>query len=366
MKLNVTSVGAIAILAHLTAHAQFGIGPLTTFGGGDGWFAPGEGGYSFLGTGNNERGLAYGNSHLYLLSRSGGLNLRVLDPLTGTDLGSPLDVTGISGGTFALSMIAVAGDGVIYGANLTTQASSSPFKVYAWGNEGSTPVVVYSGAPINGARVGDTFAASGSGSSTLLAAGFGSSPSTNGNNGYAIVNPTAGTAAGVAFAVTPPNAGDFRLGISFAGSGSVWGSQGTSLRYTTFSGVSGTLLGSFAPVSTAERLLAYTVINGVPILAAQSTGDSHVSIYDVTDPINPILVGTGNNTSGTLAGNANGTGELAWGALIDNGDGTSSQRLYAMSSNQGIQAFIVTVPEPTTLALIAIGLGLLLRWRKAR
>ena len=39
--------------------------PLLSFGGGDGWLAPGEGGYGFLGTANNERGLAYGNGHLY-------------------------------------------------------------------------------------------------------------------------------------------------------------------------------------------------------------------------------------------------------------------------------------------------------------
>ena len=44
-------VGRIATL--LTAAT---IAPLLSFGGGDGWLAPGEGGYTFLGTGNNERG----------------------------------------------------------------------------------------------------------------------------------------------------------------------------------------------------------------------------------------------------------------------------------------------------------------------
>jgi hypothetical protein len=41
--------------------------PLASFGGGDGWLAPGEGGYAFLGTGNNERSISYGAStnHLY-------------------------------------------------------------------------------------------------------------------------------------------------------------------------------------------------------------------------------------------------------------------------------------------------------------
>jgi len=35
--------------------------------------------------------------------------------------------------------------------------------------------------------------------------------------------------------------------------------------------------------------------------------------------------------------------------------GSVSQILYAMSSNQGIQAFVVTVPEPGSFGLIALG-----------
>src|SRR6188768_94998 len=68
--------------------------PYSTFGGGDGWLAPGEGGYAFLGTGNNERGLAYGNGHVYLVSRSGATNVRILDQTSGADLGA-LNVTGV-------------------------------------------------------------------------------------------------------------------------------------------------------------------------------------------------------------------------------------------------------------------------------
>src|SRR5438067_13880403 len=93
------------------------ISPLSSFGGGDGWLAPGEGGYTFLGTANNERGLAYGNGHVYLVSRTGGNNVRILDPLTATDLGG-LNVTGITGGTFAVNAAATGSDGQIYVANL--------------------------------------------------------------------------------------------------------------------------------------------------------------------------------------------------------------------------------------------------------
>jgi hypothetical protein len=351
---------------------SFSLSPLSSFGGGDGWLAPGEGGYAYLGTANNERGLAYGNGHLYLVSRNGGNFIRILNPTTGADLGA-LNTTGISGGTFAVNMVGVGGEGTIYVANLTTQSTTSPFKVYSWATEISAPTVAYSGdAGLPGSRVGDDLATVGSGSSTALAAGYGSSPVVAGINGYAIIHPTASTATAVGFTGTPPNGGDFRLGLSFIDSSHVIGTAGSSLyRNTSFSGTSGTLLGSPAipdPAgATADRLMAYTVLNGHALLAVQSVGDSHVSIYDMTDPNNPVWLASGNNTSGTLTANGNGTGDIAWGKPVyDSATGRWSENLYAMSSNQGIQAFIVTVPEPGMGSLAALGLALLGFWRKVR
>ena len=146
------------------------------------------------------------------------------------------------------------------------------------------------------------------------------------------------------------------------------GTAGSSLyRYTSFSGTSGTLIGSPAipdPAgATADRLLAYTVLGGRALLAVQSIGDSHVSIYDATDPGAPVWLASGNNTSGSLTANANGTGELAWGAPTFNLDGTVTAPLYGMSSNQGIQAFLVTVPEPASFSLAALGLAVV-AWRR--
>jgi hypothetical protein len=341
------------------------IAPLATFGGGDGWLAPGEGGYTYLGTGNNERGLAYGNGHVYLVSRTNvagsATNIRILDQNTGADLGG-LTTTGISGGTFTVSAAGVGGDGAIYVANLTTQSTTTAYTVYKWATEGSAPTVAYTGnGGLAGSRLGDDLAAIGSGSSTLLVAGYNSSPSVAGNNGYAIVDPTAGTATQVAFAGTPPNAGDMRLGITFTNSSHVLGTAGSSLyRYTSYSGGAGTLISSPAipdPAgATADRLLAFTVIGGQPILAVQSIGDSHVSIYDVSNPSAPVYLAAGDNAVSPVA-NGNGTGQLAWGATTVNGDGTVSQILYGMSTNQGIQAFVVTVPEPATLSLVGLLVG---------
>jgi hypothetical protein len=364
MKTKLAFFLGVSLAASLSAPAQVTMTRLNSFGG-DGWIAPGEGGYTFLGTANNERGLAFGNGHVYLVSRNGGNNIRILDQTTGADLGG-LNTTGISGGTFPVNTIGVGGDGAIYVANLTTQSTTTPYTIYKWTSEISAPTVAYSGnGGLAGARVGDSLAAIGSGSSTLLAAGYGSAPAVAGNNGYAIINPTAGTASAIGFTGTPPNAGDFRLGLTFTDSSHLLGDQGSSLyRHTSFSGTTGTLLGSPSipdPAgATADRLLAYTLLGGRSILAVQSIGDAHVSLYDVTDPNAPTYLASGNNTSGTLTANGNGTGELAWGAVTDHGDGTFSEILYAMSSNQGIQAFDVTVPEPGTFALGALSIGALL------
>jgi hypothetical protein len=287
-----------------------------------------------------------------------------LDAATGADLGG-LNNTGINGGTFAVNAAAVGGDGAIYVANLTTQSTTSPFKVYKWTTEGSAPTVAYSGdGGLPGSRLGDDLAGIGSGSATRLAGGFNSSPSVAGNNGYSIVDPTATTATAIGFAGTPPNAGDMRLGITFWDASHVLGTAGSSLyRYTSFSGSTGTLISSPAipdPAgATADRLLAVTILGGVPILAVQSVGDSHVSVYDVTDPSAPLYLASGNNTSGSLTANGNATGQLAWGDVVDNGNGTLSRTLYAMSTNQGIQAFKITlVPEPTSIGLSALLLGM--------
>jgi hypothetical protein len=373
-------VGTALLLGSLTSQAldYFTLSPLGTFGGGDGWLSPGEGGYAYLGTGNNERGLAYGNGHVYLVSRAnvGGnaLNIRMLNNATGADLGGLAIGSGIiSGGLFPINTIGVSGDGAIYVNNMTSAApANGNFRVYRWANEAATPTVAYNGAPLTGARIGDSIALIGSGSSTLLAAGYNTSPSIAGNNGYAIIDPTLGTATHMSFTGTPPNAGDFRLGLTFSDSSHVLGTQGSSLyRYSSFSGGSGTLLSSPAipdPAgATADRLLGYTVLAGKALLAVQSTGDSHVSVYDAANPSTPIWLASGNNTSGTLTANGNGTGQIAWGdPVYDSLSGRWSVNLYAMSSNQGIQAFIVTIPEPGAASLAALGLGLLGFWRKLR
>jgi hypothetical protein len=357
LKIHLLSVLALAALVPFgtVAVQAASLVPLTSFGGGDGWLAPGENGYTHLTTTNDQRGFGYGNGHLYLVNKGGGNFVRILDPITGAEIGG-LDTTGITGGFFQVDSLAVATDGVIYVGNLSLDSANSPFKLYSWATEASAPAVVYTGdAGLPGVRVGDTLDAVGSGSSTQIVAGYGGTPAVAGNNGYAIIDPTASTATAVAFAGTPPNGGDFRLGITFTDSSHVFGTQGSSLyRYTSFSGATGTLIASPTipdPAgATALRLMSYTVINGHPILAIQSIGDSHVGVYSVADPAAPAWLASGRNVSGTVAANGNGTGAMAWGATTVNPDGSISTNLYGMSTNQGIQAFTFTLSAPPLVA----------------
>lgn len=107
----------------------------------------------FSTSGNTERGMAYGNNKLYVVSRSGQPTVRMLDWRTGTDVGQ-LNTTGIAGGTFALNDVESSWDSKILAANLTVNAQQDAFKVYLWDSEGATPTLAisYTGAAL---RLGD-------------------------------------------------------------------------------------------------------------------------------------------------------------------------------------------------------------------
>jgi hypothetical protein len=355
MKFFSTAPAAIAAALVTAATASAQLAPLTSFGGGDGWFAPGEGGYTFLTTGNTERGLAYNSAtnNLILVSRAGGNNIRVLDATTGTDLRG-LDVTGIAGGTFAVNMTGVGGDGAVYVGNLTTAVATSPYKIYRWASDaGGSPPTTFFDSSVTSitappARLGDTFDVTGSGAGTTFVAGAGS-PDT----GYVIL--ASGTPTYVSSFTPPVGGGDFRLGLTFADSPTaVWGKQtGNTFRQTTYSGSTGTLVNSPALTTAGETAMDFTTIGGVPFLATVDINSSIVRVYNMADPANPFLESSLTTTTSFTA-NGNGTGSVAWGPVIG-----STATLYAMNTNNGIQAFsFVPIPEPATPLALAGGAGL--------
>src|SRR3954467_1831738 len=62
MTIRTTALALLpALILATSAQAQVSatMSAMPTFGGGDGWLAPGENGYTFLTTGSTERGLSY-------------------------------------------------------------------------------------------------------------------------------------------------------------------------------------------------------------------------------------------------------------------------------------------------------------------
>lgn len=384
-----------ALFLASTAWAQVTLTPFTTFGGGDGWLAPTDNAL-LTATGDNARGMDYNalTDHLYFVHRTGTtITIPILDT-AGAQLGT-LDTTGISGGTFALSKIAVADDGVIYGAGLRTGAVSATtnYKIYSWNAEGSAPANIFNVIPNGESRIGDDLDVTGTGANTRLVAGYqvsGTATTVPNINSYAVIDPTASAATpttpvynNIAFSGTPPNTGDFRLGITFlsgGASGTVLGTQGGTTnsiqnpaRLTSYNGSTGTLDGSFNLTTINERPMDYALVGGLPLLATMEVGGSAtaplassgtVHLYDMTNPAAPVELTT-SRIQTTTNPNTNFAGDVRFGEAGVDANGNPTMTLYALNTNNGIQAFVVTVPEPSTgLFVLSSALVACLRRRR--
>lgn len=364
---------AIAATLALTSAAQavvtFNISPLSSFGT-TGWVKPGDN--ANLGTGNNARGLAYNpvTGQVYVASTQAGNAVAVFNGQTGA-FESSLSMTGVTGGTRAVSMIGIADDGVIYMCNLQgAQGAAAPWKVYRWANNAAAPTVAFSGNTLSGSRIGDTLDVIGSGANTKLVGGYNNAPAIAGNNSYAILSTADGvtyTSNHISIAGSPPAAGDFRLGITFLGDANkVLGTQGGGTanhgRLTTVSGTTATLDGTINLATGSGRLMDYIEFWGAKLLAVTDTTTSATRIFDMTNPLAPVQLTAGGVTATgfTHTTNGNGTGQVKWGA-VDGG----TAKLYVMNTNNGIQAFTVAIPEPSALGLLAVAVPALARRRRA-
>ncbi|MBC7847065.1 MAG: T9SS type A sorting domain-containing protein [Flavobacterium sp.] len=133
-------------------------------------------------TTNTERGMGALNDKMYVVSRTGGLFIKVINGLDGTDLPNVSDYTGVTGGTFALNDVEVSPNGAILACNLlattydAANASTTTFKIYKWDNDTSAPSVyatyVFPSAAEH-VRLGDNFSVTGdiSGNAVIFAAG---------------------------------------------------------------------------------------------------------------------------------------------------------------------------------------------------
>ncbi len=359
--------GAVLLAACSSSFAQsISMQALTTFGS-NGWLAPAS--FATGGTGDAIRDLAFNPVTGNLLVATSTTAIPV-NAVTGT-FGTALLTGGtITGGARGFNTVAVTSDGVIYGGNLSTNSTTSPYKVYRWADQAATPTLHYSGnAGLAGARIGDDLAAFGADATGFLAAGFGSSPVVSGNNSF--TNVTTGNSGGAAAAVayTGGAAGDFRLGITIADANTVLGTQAQTVRQVSFLGTSGTLDFSTTLNVLTERGLLYFTAYGTPLLATQEWGSgattNTVRLYDATNLLSAGSVSFIQSINLTTSTNANGNaiGGIAYGEV----NGTPT--IYALSTNNGIQALQI-VPEPSTMLVVgacSVGLSaMMLRRRNGR
>ena len=298
---------------------------------------------AFFGT-NTERGFAYGfvggNHRLYVV-KNNPVSVIVLNATNGDSVGT-LNVTGISGGTFALNDIEVSQDGVIFGCNLTTSASTTAFKVYMWTNESATPtqIINYTGAAY---RLGDLFTVVGSltdNSVAIYAAQSGGVnvvkfTTTDGGTTWSssVITASGFTSFGTVPKIYPSNSGFWVNGT------------GQNLRQLT---ATGSLVGAtdfnlvpsnsnslvYFTSGSKEYLVQFLYGPGTTITSTASFFE-RAFILDVTYGYAQVMnVGftpfLGDNA------NTNGTGDVA---IRNNGDGTFT--VYVLATNNGIGAYTV-------------------------
>ncbi len=323
---------------------------------------------------NTERGLAYGNTmsaptslsgndRVFVVSRSSELiKVRILNADTGADVGE-LNTTGITGGTFALNDIEVTSDGIILGCNLTTNATSSPFKVYMWANEGSAPVEVFAFTAADAVRLGDNFSVIGNylaGTAEIWAAsasaGLGKIykwTMTGGSfNAVPEIINLSDNAAGGSAAVGPLANGDF-----------YWNAGGHSAKKYS---ANGTLIGTIpgGVVATGSNAIVFLGSIGTDeyVVTYQfGAGNHNARVVEVPAGMPDSASTYGLTESMGSAANVGGTGDVA---VKHNPDG--SKDIFVLGTNNGVGAYRSTQSIPVELGLftaVADGRSVMLSWR---
>ncbi len=330
-----------------------------------------------LATGDVNRGLAYSavSNQVFVCNKgvTGSGTTPAIDVFhgtTGTLVGN-VNVSSLSGGTFRLDQVAVADDGVLYGANLSTTVASNPYKVYRWQNwADSAPATAFSGDPTGGAaagtRMGDNIAITGSGVNTVILTPVesGTTPTTNvvlfstldGTNftatlvsivGLPALTSGNGPAFGAAFYTNntflfkPSGASIYlvQFPANFAGQASV-----TATVLLTNSFVGNNVLLSYNPTA---KLLG--TVGPIPNSTA-STTVTPIGLYSIPDfsSINSLA---STNFSTTNA-NGNFVGQVALGGV------GKTNFIYALNCNNGVQATQIgftAAPVPPTITTQPFG-----------
>lgn len=292
---------------------------------------------AWFGTGNTERGLAYGfvggNHRVYVAVRNNVPSIRILNALTGEDVDT-LKTIGISGGTFPINDVEVSANGVIYVCNLTTNASTTNFKVYRYNTEADTPAVVIDYQASSAARLGDKITVTGSttDNSVTIWAASATTPEvykfTTTNNGVSFTP----TIINIGTNNATPSVGPLPNGDFY------YNANGLNPRKYT---ATGTLVGSVPGTVVATGSNAIRFINTISndeyfATFAFGTSNENARIVKVPngDPTAAVFIGKTDSLG--VNPNANGTGDVAIRAL-----GNNIYHVYVLSTNNGLGAYVL-------------------------
>lgn len=301
---------------------------------------------AWFSTNHFERGIAYSplNNKVYIVSRNGGTFLKCLNSLTG-EFETEFNVSGISGGTFALNDVEVSqDDGKVYAANLISGSNASPFKIYRWDVGTSAPTVAFSYLPpVATTRIGDNIALFGK----------------NSDNSAKIMFPDA-TRSLVFILKTTDNGNTFQFQDSiqlpagaFGGGASTYpitnelgqvtgvitNSSGKSIvGYNMAGQVIGTIPGSV--VATGSTTVRGFTVNDMFYIVTFQFGAGNENIRVVQSGENPsnarsYVVSTSLGTNG----NTNGTGDISVHVRPD-----QKVDLFVLGTNNGFASYTMDFP----------------------
>ncbi len=333
---------------------------------------------SWFSTTNKERGFAVGSvndgtgnmvSRLFVVSRNGGNNVRVVDPATGNDAGTLTMDTVINGGLILINDIETTYDGKILASNVVgSTVTAQDWKIYMWDNLTSTPVLAmrYVAPPVTPAtRLGDKFRVTGSfynNTAVIWAADANNAKVYKFSMSNGAFNPVpeiitlSNNAFGGSASVAPLPDGSFYYNaagknvMKYAANGTIIDTIPGTVIATGSNSIQ--YLGSVNRAYDEYIIsFAYGAGNENGFLAKIPDGDPNVaSLYGKT-----VTLGTDSN--------ANGTGDVAY---MFNSDNTIT--VFVLSSNNGFGAYkllnIVPV-ELTSFTATATGNNVNVSWTTA-
>lgn len=277
------------------------------------------------------------------------------------DEGAPLDSinrTGVSGGTYATNDVEFSDDGILFAANLTTNASTTAFRVYQWNNGAAsapTRIIDYTGSTH---RLGDKITVVGSvaaRTATLYAAASSGTAATSAVLRWVInpdgtwpSSPTLITLGGVTNA-----GGQADVAPIAPGTSSNFWINGNGFPATLHS-PTGALLATLDPaiLPVTSNAIAYLQFGGRAYLAAylQGPGQENARVIDLTNGPAQASVVLTTAPLGDNANTAGNSGDVDWLVRPDQSEAV----LAILATNNGVELIGLPAPsEPKPLLVIA-------------